>query len=117
MANDVFANIAANGIGGRMDELCEITPRKFDKKVYELKDTSDSPIETVKKMSTKEELFEALKERKSKYHYLISVDGGIDDNTSKLVKEAGADVIIVGTYLASNLNKEIIKVLEDGKWH
>ena len=34
MANDVFANIAANGIGGRMDELCEITPRKFEKKAY-----------------------------------------------------------------------------------
>ena len=40
-----------------------------------------------------------LKERKNRYSYLISVDGGINDKTSKLVKEAGADVIVVGTYL------------------
>lgn len=72
MANDVFANIAANGIGGRMDELCEIIPRKFDKKVYELKDTSDSPIETVKKMSTKEELFKALKEMRKEYEPFLA---------------------------------------------
>ena len=32
-------------------------------------------------------------------HYLISVDGGINNGTSKLVKEAGADIIVVGTYL------------------
>ena len=72
MANDVFANIAANGIGGRMDELTEITPRKFDKKVYELKGTSDSPIKTEKKMSTKKELFDALKEMRKEYEPFLA---------------------------------------------
>ena len=67
-----FANIAANGIGGRMDELCEITPKKFNKKAYILKDTSDAPIETVKKMSTKEELFEALKKMRREYEPFLA---------------------------------------------
>lgn len=40
-----------------------------------------------------------LKEHKVGNHYLISVDGGINDVTSKQVKEFGADVIVVGTYL------------------
>ena len=53
-----------------------------------------------------------LKRQQNKYHYLISVDGGINDNTSKLVKEAGADVVIVGTYLANNLDKETIEKLK-----
>lgn len=52
-----------------------------------------------------------LKEKQSNYHYLISVDGGINNETSKLVKEAGADVIIVGTYLANNLNKKTMDEL------
>lgn len=36
------------------------------------------------------------------YHYIIEVDGGINYETAKLVKEAGADVIVVGSYLAKN---------------
>ena len=47
-----------------------------------------------------------LKELQAQYHYLISIDGGINDETSKLAKDAGVDVIIVGTYLANNLNKK-----------
>lgn len=43
-----------------------------------------------------------LKGRQENYHYLISVDGGINDITSQLVKNAGADVIVVGTYLTKN---------------
>lgn len=31
--------------------------------------------------------------------YLIQVDGGINDVTASLVKKAGADIIVVGTYL------------------
>lgn len=45
-----------------------------------------------------------LKENKKNNHYLISVDGGVNNETSKLVKEAGADVVVVGSYLT----KEII---------
>jgi len=40
-----------------------------------------------------------LHEKKKENKYLISVDGGINNETSKLVKDAGADVIVVGTYL------------------
>jgi len=53
-----------------------------------------------------------LKEKQVNYNYLIGVDGGINEETSKLVKEAGVDVIIVGSYLANNLNKETIDKLK-----
>lgn len=54
-----------------------------------------------------------LKKRQPKYNYLIEVDGGIDDKTSKLVKQAGADVIIVGSYLVkSDFSVKILKSLE-----
>lgn len=36
------------------------------------------------------------------YECLIQVDGGIDDKTSSLVKEAGADVLVAGSYLFKN---------------
>lgn len=46
------------------------------------------------------------------YSYLIEVDGGINNETSKLCKNAGADIIVVGTYLMnSNNKKETIKEL------
>ncbi len=67
MANDVFANIAAKGIGGRMDELIEVTPKKFDKVVFELKDTKNPGIKTKKKMDTKEELYDALAKMRKQY--------------------------------------------------
>ena len=53
-----------------------------------------------------------LKELQAKYHYLIGVDGGINNNTSSLVKEAGADVVIVGSYLSLNLNIDTINALK-----
>ena len=58
------------------------------------------------------EKIEYLNKLKSKYHYLIGVDGGINNSTSKLVKDAGVDVIIVGSYLASNLNEDTINNLK-----
>lgn len=47
-----------------------------------------------------------LKDIKDKhnFHYLIEVDGGINIVTAKLVKEAGCDVIVVGTYLMNSEN-------------
>lgn len=52
-----------------------------------------------------------LKENRGKSNYLISVDGGINLETSEFVKKAGADVIVVGTYLTKN---EIdVKKIED----
>lgn len=40
-----------------------------------------------------------LYENRKDNHYLISVDGGVNNETSKLIKQAGADIIVVGTYL------------------
>ena len=43
------------------------------------------------------------------YHYIISVDGGINAETSKLVKEAGADMVVSGSYIckSDNYNEKI----------
>ena len=49
--------------------------------------------------SNVEKAYNWLKENKKDHHYLISVDGGINDITCNYVKEAGADVIVVGSYL------------------
>ena len=45
-----------------------------------------------------------LKDIKDKHNfqYLIEVDGGINVNTAKLVKDVGCDVIVVGTYLMNS---------------
>lgn len=40
------------------------------------------------------------------YNYLISVDGGINDKTIKLVANAGVDVAVIGSYLFKQANKE-----------
>ena len=45
-------------------------------------------------------------------NYLIAVDGGINLETSKIVKSAGADVIIVGSFLSKqSITKEILSEL------
>ncbi len=43
------------------------------------------------------------------YHYLINVDGGINEETAKLVKEAGADMVVSGSYVckSDDFNKKI----------
>ena len=47
------------------------------------------------------------------YECLIEVDGGINDKTSKLVKEAGVDVLVAGSYLFKSENmSERIKILK-----
>ncbi len=46
--------------------------------------------------------------------YLIEVDGGINLETAKLVKKAGCDVIVVGSFIFKNINREqLIKELEN----
>lgn len=37
--------------------------------------------------------------KEKKYKYKISVDGGIDDKNAALVKNAGCDIIVVGSFL------------------
>lgn len=36
------------------------------------------------------------------YNYIIEVDGGINNETIKLAKNAGADVVVVGSYLMNS---------------
>jgi len=49
--------------------------------------------------------YRSLKESHN-YRYLIEVDGGINDVTAPLVKEAGADIIVVGSYLFNKADRD-----------
>ena len=64
---DKFAQIAANGIGGRMELLEEPKPAVYPKKISVLEETSDIPVETTNKMSDKEELKAALDKMREEY--------------------------------------------------
>lgn len=44
------------------------------------------------------------------YHYLIEVDGGINEETSKLCIEAGVDILVAGSYIFKN--KDYKKAIE-----
>lgn len=44
------------------------------------------------------------KRRENNYSYLVEVDGGINLDTAKLVKQVGCDVVVAGTYLFKNEN-------------
>ncbi|MCF7924082.1 MAG: ribulose-phosphate 3-epimerase [Candidatus Izimaplasma sp.] len=54
-------------------------------------------------------------ERKlNKYDYLIEVDGGINLENAKRVKDVGCDIIVVGSFIFNNKNrKAIIEELEN----
>ena len=54
MANDVFANIAASGIGGRQELLYEPAPEKIDVKKAALTSKEFVPFNFKDKISTKE---------------------------------------------------------------
>lgn len=56
---------------------------------------------------------EYLKTQKQKngYKYLIEVDGGINYDTAKMVKSAGCDVVVAGTYLFKN--EDFIKATKE----
>ena len=64
---DKFAQIAANGIGGRMELLEEPKPAVYPKIISVLEETSDIPVETTNKMSDKEELKAALDKMREEY--------------------------------------------------
>lgn len=64
-----------------------------------------SALEKIKELSTIR--------KDNNFSYLIEVDGGINEETSLLVWEAGADMIVVGSYLFNSKNrKQIIKKLQ-----
>jgi ribulose-phosphate 3-epimerase len=57
-----------------------------------------------------------LAEKRSLYNYkyLIEVDGGINLETAKTVKDAGCDVIVVGSFLFNQVNRnDLIGELEN----
>jgi len=58
--------------------------------------------ESLEKISLLKELRE-----KNNYNYEIEVDGGINDKTAPLVKNAGVDVIVAGSYVFKNKNIDI----------
>lgn len=46
--------------------------------------------------------------QKSGLNFLIEVDGGINRETSKLCVEAGVDILVAGTYIFNNQNREVL---------
>ncbi|MBN2504695.1 MAG: ribulose-phosphate 3-epimerase [Bacilli bacterium] len=42
---------------------------------------------------------------KHKYRYLLEVDGGVNFETGKLVREAGGDIIVVGSFLINQKDR------------
>ena len=59
------------------------------------------------------EMIQKIKDlRKINENIDIEVDGGINDETAKLVKEAGANVLVAGSYIFSGNYKEKIESLK-----
>lgn len=67
MKNDMFVEIAASGIGGRMELLCEPQPPVYEKKRCVLKQSTGDAIVTKEKMSTVEELKRELADMREYY--------------------------------------------------
>ena len=67
MANDVFANIAASGIGGRKELLYDPEPPKIKRKKCALKSGEFTPYSVPEKISTREELYAELDKARAQY--------------------------------------------------
>lgn len=66
----------------------------------------DNAIDKIEYLNTKRKIHD--------YKYLIEVDGGINFETAKKVKNAGCDVIVVGSFLFnSNQRNALIEALEN----
>ena len=52
---------------------------------------NDSALEKISWLASQKET--------NDYHYLIEVDGGINKQTAKLCRDAGADVLVAGSYI------------------
>ena len=50
-----------------------------------------------------------IKELVKNFNIDIEVDGGIDDKTATLVKNAGANILVSGSFIFSGVNKSIYK--------
>ena len=51
------------------------------------------------------EKIQVLHQLQSQYSFLIEVDGGINQETGKLCKDAGADVLVAGSYVFNATNR------------
>lgn len=100
---DEFAQIAAKGMGGRMELLEETEPKAFDKKVCVLDKTAKTPFYIKPKMSTKEELTKALEKMRAQYKPFL-------ENYAPEVK-AYAEKIDITEF---NVNGEKVKIPEYG---
>lgn len=58
------------------------------------------------------EKIKELKSYQKDYHYVIEVDGGINDITSKLCNQAGVDILVSGSYLFKGNMKEKVESLK-----
>ncbi len=58
------------------------------------------------------EKIKELKSYQKDYHYVIEVDGGINDITSKLCNEAGVNILVSGSYLFKGNMKEKVESLK-----
>lgn len=58
------------------------------------------------------EKIKELKKLQKNYHYLIEVDGGINDQTILECKKSGADIFVVGSFITnhSDYEKQIVKL-------
>ncbi len=52
-----------------------------------------------------------LSERKKENHYLIEVDGGINEITGQKCKDVGVDILVSGSYLFNESMKERVELL------
>ena len=85
MGNDIFANIAAGGIGGRQEFLYEPAPMIVNYKKCELEKGEFSPVMTQHKIATKDELKEELKDIRKKYaDFLKDYAPKIENHTEKI---------------------------------
>lgn len=64
----------------------------------------ESSLEKIKYLKEQKEL--------NNYNYLIEVDGGINEENAKKVKEAGCEVVVAGTFIfkAENYQSQIDKI-------
>ncbi len=67
MKNDGFANIAAQGIGGRMELLHSPEPKQYEKNIVNLQPGTFRKLAVTPKMCTKEELQAALAAERERY--------------------------------------------------
>ncbi|MDD4607807.1 MAG: ribulose-phosphate 3-epimerase [Bacilli bacterium] len=64
----------------------------------------------IESASSKINILKELRDENNYYHYVIEVDGGINDETIKLCRNA--DIIVVGSYITNsdNYNEQINKL-------